>query len=474
MGERAAQALVFFTSAAILVIEILAGRLMAPYVGVSIETFTGIIGVILAGIALGNAAGGMLADRHAPHRLLGPALSIGGLLAWASLPIVSFVGPNTSPGSAGIIVLAGLAFFAPAAVLSTVSPMVAKLAVSDLERTGTVVGGLSAAGTVGALVGTFVTGFVLVVTFATRPVIIALGLVLVVSGAVLSVRFGGGRRPSASLVLLAVLLLGAGIAADDRCGFESAYTCGRVRVDAQDPSIRILELDGVSHSSIDLDDPTNLGFRYIRLFAAVMSEMPAGPLDVLHVGGGGFSMPQYVAAVRPGSSSLVLEIDPELVEVAERELGLVTSDSLRIQTGDARIALDDLDAGSRDLVIGDAFSGASVPWHLTTSEVVAEIDRILRRDGVYVMNVIDAAPNRFARAMAATLSLHFDHVGVLLPADGIEGYKRNQVLVASDAPLPPATPDADDGVWAPDIAAFIDGQRHLTDDFAPADQLATR
>ena len=287
-------------------------------------------------------------------------------------------------------------------------------------------------------------------------------------------RLGGGQRPSASVVVLAALLLGAGVAAEDHCAFESEYTCGRVHIDPDHPSVRILELDGVSHSSIDLDDPTNLGFRYIRLIAAVMDEMPAGPLDVLHIGGGGFTMPQYVAAARPGSDSLVLEIDPKLVEVAERDLGLVTSDSLRIQTGDARLALDDLRTDGRDFVIGDAFAGASVPWHLTTSEVVAEIDRILRHDGVYVMNVIDAAPNRFARAMAATLSLHFDHVGVLLPADGTDGHPRNQVLVASDVPLPSATPDAADGFWAPDIEAFIDGQRHLTDDFAPADQLATR
>ncbi len=82
MSRRYAQVLVFVTSGAVLVLEILAGRLMAPYVGVSLETFTGIIGTVLAGIALGAAVGGRLADRYDPQRLIGPALMLGGVASW--------------------------------------------------------------------------------------------------------------------------------------------------------------------------------------------------------------------------------------------------------------------------------------------------------------------------------------------------------------------------------------------------------
>ena len=83
-----ARALVFSSSAAVLVLEILAGRLMAPYVGVSLETFTGIIGVVLAGIAVGTSVGGRLADRLDPAALLGPAYVLGGALSWWSLWVV--------------------------------------------------------------------------------------------------------------------------------------------------------------------------------------------------------------------------------------------------------------------------------------------------------------------------------------------------------------------------------------------------
>ena len=78
MPLRQARLLVFTTSAAVLVLEILAGRLVAPHVGVSLETFTAIIGTVLAGIAVGNTVGGQLADRHPPIRLIGPALVIAG------------------------------------------------------------------------------------------------------------------------------------------------------------------------------------------------------------------------------------------------------------------------------------------------------------------------------------------------------------------------------------------------------------
>ncbi len=219
MSARLAQLLVFSTSAAVLVLEILAGRLMAPYVGVSIETFTGVIGTVLAGIALGSFVGGKLADRVAPARLIGPAVTLGGLLAWASLPIVSFVGPRSPTGSSGIVLLALLAFFAPAAVLSAVSPMTAKLMIRDLAASGSVVGGLSAAGTLGALVGTFITGFVLVSAVATRPIVLALGLALALGGVLLAMRLGGRRRPSPSTVVLILALFALAATSEDRCDF---------------------------------------------------------------------------------------------------------------------------------------------------------------------------------------------------------------------------------------------------------------
>lgn len=175
MKRAPALAIVFAASAAVLVMEILANRLMAPYVGVSLETFTGIIGVVLAGIATGAFAGGRLADVHDPRLLLPAALGFGGLLVWVAVPIVRGLGPSLTHDPVAIVVLATAGYFAPAAVLSAVTPIVAKLRLSTLEETGSVFGGLSAAGTAGGLAGTFVTGFVLVTTLGSRITMFLVG-----------------------------------------------------------------------------------------------------------------------------------------------------------------------------------------------------------------------------------------------------------------------------------------------------------
>jgi MFS family permease len=364
---------VFGASAAVLVLEIIAGRMMAPYVGISLETFTGIIGTVLAGIAAGAALGGRIADRRDPRTLIGPALVVGGALAWLSVPIVAALGPDVGSGPTAIVTLTVAAFFLPVAVLSAVSPMVAKLRLETLDETGAVVGGLSAAGTVGALVGTFVTGFVLVAAIPSSTIVVVVGSVVIAAGLVLT--WCLRRRPPAMLVAglgAVVALAGLGFASTDRfCEHETAYYCVRIERDPTNPDVRNLYLDRLRHAHVDLGDPTNLDVRYVRLFADVAGGMPGGPLRALHVGGGGFSFPRYLAEVRPGTENLVLEIDAELVRIAKRELGLAEGKDLQVDVGDARLALDDLDDGSYDVVVGDAFAGESVPWHLTTAEVAA-------------------------------------------------------------------------------------------------------
>ena len=470
MTKGSARVLVFYASASVLVLEILAGRLMAPYVGVTLESFTAIIGTILAGIALGNAVGGRLADRYDPRVLLGPVLVVGGALAWLSLPIVSGIGSSLGSDPIAIVVLAAMAFFLPAAVLSTVTPLVTKLRLESLDDTGTVVGNLSAAGTAGALVGTFATGFVLVSAIPTRPIVMGVGGALALVGAVLSLRLGR-RPPGIAVVTLLVVSLVAGAVADDPCEFESVYYCGRVVEDPDDASRRVLILDTLRHAAVDLDDPTHLEFRYVRLLADVIDATTDGSIDALHIGGGGFTLPAWVRATRPGSTNLVLEIDDDLVDVARDELGLVTGTGLEVQTGDARLAFDDLADDSFDVVVGDAFGGPSVPWHLTTTEVIAEIHRVLRPGGVYVMNVIDGGANRFVEWELRTLQEHFAHTGAIVPVDGVGPGAVNQVLFGSDEPVGPIDIAGDDGTRVDDVAAFAEGGRVLRDDFAPVDQL---
>lgn len=474
VSKRYAQVLVFVTSGAVLVLEILAGRLLAPFVGVSLETFTGIIGTILAGIALGASAGGHLADRHEPNRLIGPALILGGVLAWLSIPVVSILGPGFGRAVPAIVLLSFFGFFPSALVLSAISPMVAKLRLQTLDETGEVVGGLSAAGTAGALFGTFFTGFVLVAAAPTRPIVIAVGAGLVAWGVLFTIRRGGSRPPVAAAAIgLIVVVLAA--TAPDPCEFESAYACGRVVAAAGDPSLRFLHLDTLRHGAVDLADPSHLEFRYINIIGDVIDALPDGPIDALHVGGGAFSVPGYVNATRPGSANLVLEIDPLLVDVGRDELGLVTGEDLQVITGDARTTIGDLPTNGYDVIVGDVFGGLAVPWHLTTTEFMAEIDRVLRPGGIYVMNLIDGGQNRFVEAELATLAVHFERRAVVVPPEWPSERPANQIVIASHRALPTIDVDPEHGtliVDPGDVDDFTGGAPVLRDDYAPVEQLA--
>ena len=486
MPPVAAGLLVFATSAAVLVIEILASRLLAPYVGETLETYTAIIGTVLAGIALGAFVGGRLADRTDPRALIGPTIMLGGALTLAILPIVGAFGPPLLGGGApATVILTSLAFFGPATVLSAVSPMVVKLQLATLEETGSVVGRLSALGTAGAIVGTFVTGFVLVAAFPSRPTLLVLGVLVVLGGVGVHLALRTRtRQPVAAILVLG--LFGAGFTAvtPSPCDVETAYYCASVETGLPPCDGLTLYLDTLRHSCVHPDDPKRLDFTYAQIMGDVITTLaPEGqPLEALHIGGAGFSLPRWLAASRPGSGSLVLELDPTLVQIAEDRLGLVTGPDLRVDVGDARLGLEQQPDDAYDLVIGDAFGGLAVPWHLTTREFTAEIARTLRPGGIYAVNLIDYPPLGFARAEAATLRDVFAHVAVIAPRERLNrAGGGNFVLVGSDQPIATeailaanaARADNDAVATGPALDAFIGDTQILRDDYAPVDQLLT-
>ena len=476
--------LVLLTSAAVLVLEILVSRLVAPYVGLTLETYTAAIGAALAAIAAGSALGGRLADTHDPRRWLGVATAVGGALVLAARPTVFAVGAGfRGTGPTGTLVLVGLAVAPAALVLSLVPPGVVKLRLRTLAETGQTVGRLSAVGTLGALAGTFLTGFVLLSALPTSQLLLVTGALLVVSGIAVAVVLPRAQLPTAPLagvVALSLLTGGWLLAADGTCQYETRYYCATIMVDEQRGSGRTLVLDGVRHSYVDLEDPVHLEFRYTQRIADVLAERPAGALDVLHLGLGGGSLPRHLAAVRPGSRSTVLEVDPQLPGIGRDQLGLSTVPDVEIVIADARTAIAELPDASYDVVVGDAFGSLAVPWHLTTTEMVEQVRRVLAPGGVYALNVIDAPPLSFARAETATLLASFPEVAVLAPPELLAGEERgNLVLVASDRPLDlealaeraAARGEPGSVVDRGRAERFAGDAQVLTDDDAPVDQL---
>ena len=223
---------------------------------------------------------------------------------------------------------------------------------------------------------------------------------------------------------------------------QTAHSTVSIEADPSRPSGRMLFLDGHESSYVDLADPTHLEFSYVRRIGDVIDLVrpPRQPVEVLHIGGGGFTLPRYVAATRPRSRQVVYEHDAGLVQVAREHLGLRPLPGLRIRVGDARERLAERPAGSADVVVGDAFAGVLVPPHLATVEFAAEVRRVLRPDGVYVLNVIDCPPLRVSRAEAATLLAAFDEVALVAERDLLrERDAGNVVFVAAGEaarPLP--------------------------------------
>ncbi|MFD5316110.1 fused MFS/spermidine synthase [Streptomyces sp. NPDC127098] len=488
IGPRLGAVLVFGSSAAVLVVELVALRLLAPYVGLTMEMNTMVIGIALSAIAFGSWAGGRAADAVAPRRTLGPLLALSGVAVAVTPALVRLVG---EAGGSTALFVGGACLFVPAALLTAVTPMVTKLMLTDLAVTGTVVGRLSGIGTAGGIAGTVLTGFVLISLVPVSVILIGLGVLLVLTGVLVDASMRDWRRGRRALV--ASVVVGGSVAGSaavpSGCDAETRYHCARVVADPARESGRTLVLDGLRHSYVDLDDPEHLDFGYVRAIASVIdTAYPAGEaLDAYHLGGGGLSIPSYLRAVRPGSSSVVSEIDPGVVDVDRAWLGAETGDDLRVRVEDGRMGLRRIDTDSRDLVVGDAFGGISVPWHLTTREAIADVERVLRPGGAYVVNMIDHGELAFVRAAVATLSEEFEYVAVAADRRAFDdGTGGNFVAAASDRELDVAAWGerfTERGNLRPgerweilsgaEVTEWVGDAQVLTDDFAPVDQLLT-
>ena len=487
--------IVFASSMCMMVLELVAGRIIAPYVGVSLYTWTSVIGVVLAGMSLGNYLGGRLADRWASPRLLGILFLLGGLFSVCIL-LIEKMGvslPDAWPIVLRILVLTAALFFLPSVLLGMVSPVVAKLAVHDLAKTGSTVGRISAAATLGSIVGTFVTGFVLISLFGTRLIVWGVAVVLFAMAAILLL--GRSRKGLLPLVILAgAILAGASILASAQgwlkssCTLETNYFCIKVRDDSRNGKpVRVLILDRLVHSYSSLDDPTQLVYGYEQVYAEATAyqALHHDPLRALFIGGGGYTFPRYMEAVYPDSKLDVIEIDPGVTEVAYDLLGLRHDSPITTYNEDARMFLAKQPDTKYDLIMGDAFNDYSVPYHLTTLEFNERAKAWLSDGGLYMVNLIDGPRRDFLRAYINTLGHTFSHVYVV-PAvrSWRESPRVTFVLIATDTPLDPAAfkkIDAGDGetFFAEQIldAAAVDALLAegpaivLTDDYAPVDQM---
>ena len=205
--------------------------------------------------------------------------------------------------------------------------------------------------------------------------------------------------------------------------------------DPDDPDGVTVLVNGVPSSYLDLADPSHLVFEYMQQMAEVIDRIgPAGgPLDAVHLGAAGCALARAIDAGRPGSRQLAIELDTTLPELVRGWFDLPRSPALRIRAGDARAELGKLPDASADVVIRDVFAGDTTPRHVRTREMVADVARVLRPGGVYLVNTADRPPLAGARAEIATIARHFEDVVVVAEPGLLRGRGYgNLVIAASD------------------------------------------
>jgi len=393
---------VFVASFSILVIEIVAGRMLAPYVGVSLYTWTSIIGVVLAGISAGAYLGGVIADRYPHVSTLGWILFLSGLGAFSIPALTHWMGGTYFYTSlmVRILLVTAIIFLIPSCFLGMVSPVVVKLTLSNLEKTGNVVGRIYAFSALGSILGTLATGFFLISWMGTKNLLFATGILLLLAAPV----FGGffiRRRRIAVFCLLLFLLWPlyryASKSLLDQEIFlfkESNYYTIKLIGNPGDSKDRLitLYLDHVTHSCSDLDNPLRLVYRYLRSYKEVV-EWKTGKgefLKTLFIGGGGYTFPRFIEARYPNAEIDVVEIDPMVTQVSRKYLGISPTSKIQTFNEDGRwFVMNCRGEGGYDFIFEDAFNDLSIPYHLTTKEFLIPLKRLLKKDGLLLTNVID-------------------------------------------------------------------------------------
>ena len=445
-------AALFLVSAAALVVEIVAGRLLAPYVGMSLYTWTAIISVVLAGLTIGHWIGGRLAEGEANKAPMRLSLVLVGAAAStaAALPLLRWVSPLLLAEGihpiAAIVTLAASLFLAPSLFAGIVSPILTKLAVdSDPGRAGRTIGRMYALGAAGSILGTLAAGYLFLSWIGS------LGTILAVAGlyAALAVAFALGSRRRATVAAISItgLAVAIGVAGwpsrafTSPCRAESDYYC--LRVEDFSPQSgrqsRVLVLDHLGHGINDAAQPELLHSSYLQFTDELaMRRFGRDSIAAFFIGGGAYTLPRAWSSAYAAPHLHVAEIDPMVTRIAQDELWLAKdAKGVMADHRDARLALQSLPRQPQfDVVFGDAFHDIGIPPHLVTAEFHAEIAARLKPGGFYAINVIEARQEPlFLFALLKTLWSDFKSVEVWVDGDELaQGERVTYLVLSSDRP----------------------------------------
>ncbi len=484
---------VFVCGALVMIYEIIGSRILSPHIGTSTYVWTSLIGVILAALSLGYWLGGKMADKKPDIKVLASAIFFAGGAVAVTILIkdVALAGIAQMQIPLEIrSVFAALLLFAPASVLlGFVTPYAVKLKMDSLSDSGRTVGRLYALSTVGSILGTFLAGFFLIpFVGSTRTLYLIAGLLIAVS--IMLIPF------SLKMFNIAVILtLLAGIGASEMLSAQLRRTNNLYDIDTEYSRIQVydykfgkdqdraraLAFDPFTVQSVMYLDRDDQAAEYIKYYHLLRYFKPDFEHSLI-IGGAGYSFPKDYIKKYPGKEIDVVELDPQMTQIARDHFRLQDAPALRIFHQDGRIFLNTAETGKYDAVFLDAFSSLfNMPFQLTTIEAVRQIDRTLKDDGVVIFNLVNAVNGNSSRFLQAELNTYrqvFPKIYVFkVQENRADNIIQNLIIIAckkADQPqtLASTDPELDKALkhLIPESRISVSDQYPvLTDDLAPVE-----
>ncbi|HET8884425.1 MAG TPA: fused MFS/spermidine synthase [Candidatus Saccharimonadales bacterium] len=454
----------FVSGFSLMVFELAAARVLAPSIGSSTYVWTSVIGVIIAALSLGYWVGGKLADKRAqPADIAWLCLAAATTITMVLLTYLSLLDWTVNSFEDARVqgVVASLVLFAPTSFLiGTLSPYLVKLKITSLQTSGQSFASLSALESIGGITGTFIAGFILFGYIGSRETFAVVVLALLAVSWLIVPRVHWSGRLWAS-GLIAIICFG------------SLHTMHPGQIDT--PSAHYSIINGVmdgqaargiatgpngTQSGIYLHQPDKLLFWYTQQMAAVVKAAPSHE-RILVLGGGAFTLPQYLAHTYPDSTVDVVEIDPELADIARQHFHYSDPQNVNLIFEDARTYVNETDK-TYDVVLVDVYSDASVPFSLMTKEYGQHIQRLLAANGVVAANLIANTTGTcepLLRALDAPYRTEFDEATYTIQRPDLD--RSNMIVAYSDQSI----------VWPGAKPLELPQMTPYTDNYAPVERL---
>lgn len=475
---------VFLCGAAVMVLELDASRILAPYLGTSLYVWSSLIGIILGSLSLGYFLGGKIADKKPNFRTLSLVILSSGLLiglvALIKEPLLFRI-QNLSDIRLGSV-LATVIFFAPSSILlGMVSPYATRLKIKTLEKSGTTVGNLYAISTLGSILGTFLAGFFLIPSMGNTKILYLLTAILILTSLIIAPKSLMKIKISliASLIILITVLYRNNLFSSNwGVDIDTPYSRAIIfqGVDAQtNRPFRGLLTDKFGfQSAMFADKDDDLVFSYTKYYHLVEFFKPDFK-QTLMIGGGAYSTPKDYLKRYPESTIDVVEIDSKITELAQKYFNLRDDPRLKIFHEDGRTFLNKTQ-NQYDAIFVDVFKSSTPPYQLTTRQAVQKMNQILNPEGIVIVNIVSSleGPNsKFPKAEYATFKSVFPQVYIYLVNPQVaKSETQNLILVALKNQNPPLAQSQNEELnsYLKNLVKDdIETAPILTDEFAPVD-----